>query len=93
MVQNYMIYLLQDVGGDVNWQLVVEEGEMKVYRREVEENGIVLDFLKVIYVVKGVIGYEVCNYFWNVDVCNDWEIIIENFYVVEILVDNVIIIY
>jgi hypothetical protein len=25
-----MNYSLQDVGGDANWQLVVEEGEMKV---------------------------------------------------------------
>lgn len=30
MVQNHMTYSLQDVGGDANWQLVVEEGEMKV---------------------------------------------------------------
>ncbi|KAJ8781910.1 hypothetical protein J1605_006324 [Eschrichtius robustus] len=29
MVQNHMTYSLQDVGGDANWQLVVEEGEMK----------------------------------------------------------------
>lgn len=33
MVQNHMTYSLQDVGGDANWQLVVEEGEMKVHRR------------------------------------------------------------
>lgn len=30
MVQNHLTYSLQDVGGDANWQLVVEEGEMKV---------------------------------------------------------------
>lgn len=30
MVKNHMTYSLQDVGGDANWQLVVEEGEMKV---------------------------------------------------------------
>nr|XP_012639310.1 collagen type IV alpha-3-binding protein isoform X2 [Microcebus murinus] len=93
MVQNHMNYSLQDVGGDANWQLVVEEGEMKVYRREVEENGIVLDPLKATHAVKGVTGHEVCNYFWNVDVRNDWETTIENFHVVETLADNAIIIY
>lgn len=93
MVQNHMTYSLQDVGGDANWQLVVEEGEMKVYRREVEENGIVLDPLKATHAVKGVTGHEVCNYFWNVDVRNDWETTIENFHVVEKLADNAIIIY
>ncbi|KAJ7425410.1 hypothetical protein BTVI_02950 [Pitangus sulphuratus] len=93
MVQNHMTYSLQDVGGDANWQLVVEEGEMKVYRREVEENGIVLDPLKATHAVKGVTGHEVCHYFWNVDVRNDWETTIENFHVVENLADNAIIVY
>ncbi|NWR25036.1 C43BP protein, partial [Emberiza fucata] len=93
MVRNHMTYSLQDVGGDANWQLVVEEGEMKVYRREVEENGIVLDPLKATHAVKGVTGHEVCHYFWNVDVRNDWETTIENFHVVENLADNAIIIY
>ncbi|MEQ2175172.1 hypothetical protein GOODEAATRI_015396, partial [Goodea atripinnis] len=84
MVQNHMTYSLQDVGGDANWQLVIEEGEMKdslllfmlhkqVYRREVEENGIVLDPLKATHAVKGVTGHEVCHYFWDTDVRNDWE--------------------
>ncbi|CAB1318698.1 unnamed protein product [Coregonus sp. 'balchen'] len=61
MVQNHMTYSLQDMGGDANWQLVVEEGEMKVYRREVEENGIVLDPLKATHSVKGVTGHENFN--------------------------------
>uniref|UniRef100_A0A8D2PGG7 Ceramide transfer protein n=1 Tax=Zosterops lateralis melanops TaxID=1220523 RepID=A0A8D2PGG7_ZOSLA len=64
-----------------------------VYRREVEENGIVLDPLKATHAVKGVTGHEVCHYFWNVDVRNDWETTIENFHVVENLADNAIIIY
>ncbi|XP_068104817.1 LOW QUALITY PROTEIN: ceramide transfer protein [Hyperolius riggenbachi] len=93
MVQNHMTYSLQDVGGDANWQLVVEEGEMKVYRREVEENGIVLDPLKATHSVKGVTGHEVCQYFWNVEVRNDWETTIENFHVVEKLSPNALIVY
>lgn len=45
----------------------------QVYRREVEENGIVLDPLKATHSVKGVTGHEVCHYFWDTDVRNDWE--------------------
>ncbi|KAM9821035.1 ceramide transfer protein-like [Neosynchiropus ocellatus] len=93
MVQSHMTYSLQDVGGDANWQLVVEEGEMKVYRREVEENGIVLDPLKATHSVKGVTGREVCHYFWDTAYRNDWETTIENFSVVEALSDNAVIIY
>uniref|UniRef100_A0A8D3AE43 Ceramide transfer protein n=1 Tax=Scophthalmus maximus TaxID=52904 RepID=A0A8D3AE43_SCOMX len=93
MVRNHMTYSLQDVGGDANWQLVVEEGEMKVYRREVEENGIVLDPLKATHSVKGVTGHELCHYFWDTAYRNDWETTIENFNVVETLSENAAIIY
>ncbi|XP_061763897.1 ceramide transfer protein-like isoform X2 [Nerophis ophidion] len=93
MVQSHMTYSLQDVGGDANWQLVVEEGEMKVYRREVEENGIVLDPLKATHSVKGVTGHEVCHYFWDTAYRNDWETTIESFNVVETLSDNAVIVY
>uniref|UniRef100_A0A3Q3XK42 Ceramide transfer protein n=1 Tax=Mola mola TaxID=94237 RepID=A0A3Q3XK42_MOLML len=93
MVQNHMTYSLQDVGGDANWQLVIEEGEMKVYRREVEENGIVLDPLKATHAVKGVTGHEVCHYFWDTSVRLDWETTIENFNVVETLSDYAVIVY
>ncbi|KAG7274961.1 hypothetical protein CRUP_001054 [Coryphaenoides rupestris] len=93
MVQNHLTYSLQDVGGDANWQLVVEEGEMRVYRREVEENGIVLDPLKATHSVKGVTGHEVCNYFWDTAYRNDWETTIENFNVVETLSQNAVIVF
>ncbi|XP_037536994.1 ceramide transfer protein isoform X2 [Nematolebias whitei] len=93
MVQNHMTYSLQDMGGDANWQLVIEEGEMKVYRREVEENGIVLDPLKATHAVKGVTGHEVCHYFWDTDFRMDWETTIENFNVVEKLSENASIVY
>uniref|UniRef100_A0A8D0D2C4 Ceramide transfer protein n=1 Tax=Sander lucioperca TaxID=283035 RepID=A0A8D0D2C4_SANLU len=76
-----------------NWQLVVEEGEMKVYRREVEENGIVLDPLKATHSVKGVTGHEICHYFWDTTYRNDWETTIESFNVVETLSDNAAIVY
>uniref|UniRef100_A0A8C5FID7 Ceramide transfer protein n=1 Tax=Gadus morhua TaxID=8049 RepID=A0A8C5FID7_GADMO len=92
-VENHMTYSLQDMGGDANWQLVIEEGEMKVYRREVEENGIVLDPLKATHSVKGVTGHEVCHYFWDTAVRLDWETTIENFNVVETLSDNAVIVY
>uniref|UniRef100_A0A8C8HEF4 Ceramide transfer protein n=1 Tax=Oncorhynchus tshawytscha TaxID=74940 RepID=A0A8C8HEF4_ONCTS len=65
----------------------------QVYRREVEENGIVLDPLKATHAVKGVTGHELCHYFWDTDVRNDWETTIENFNVVEALSDNAVIVY
>jgi collagen type IV alpha-3-binding protein len=42
-------YVREDVNG---WDLIHQEGEMKVYRREVEENGIVVDPLKCFHTIK-----------------------------------------
>uniref|UniRef100_A0A3Q4GL23 Ceramide transporter 1a n=1 Tax=Neolamprologus brichardi TaxID=32507 RepID=A0A3Q4GL23_NEOBR len=92
-VQNHMAYSIQEEGGGANWQLVAEEGAMKVYRREVEENGIVLDPLKATHAVKGVTGHEVCHYFWDTAVRLDWETTVENFHVVEKLSDNAVVVY
>uniref|UniRef100_A0A8C1LLK7 Ceramide transfer protein n=1 Tax=Cyprinus carpio TaxID=7962 RepID=A0A8C1LLK7_CYPCA len=64
-----------------------------VYRREVEENGIVLDPLKATHAVKGVTGHEVCHYFWDTAFRNDWETTIESFQVVETLSDKAVIIH
>ena len=57
----------------VNQALLLTVCVCQVYRREVEENGIVLDPLKATHAVKGVTGHEVCHYFWDTNVRNDWE--------------------
>lgn len=66
------------------WQLFVEDGEMKMYRREVEEDGLVVDPLKATHQVKGITGRELSHYFFYPEYRYDWEgqlidIIIYNF--------------
>lgn len=34
------------------WELIHEEGEMKVYRREMEEDGMIVDPLKAVHSVQ-----------------------------------------
>uniref|UniRef100_A0A8C1CCH6 Ceramide transfer protein n=1 Tax=Cyprinus carpio carpio TaxID=630221 RepID=A0A8C1CCH6_CYPCA len=72
---------------------MLEQLFLQVYRREVEENGIVLDPLKATHAVKGVTGHEVCHYFWDTAFRNDWETTIESFQVVETLSDKAVIIH
>lgn len=55
------------------WQLFVEDGEMKMYRREVEEDGLVVDPLKATHQVKGITGRELCHYFFYPEYRYDWE--------------------
>ena len=46
-ISQYARYLFEEV--DNNWTVVHEDGEMKVYRREMEDGGVVVDPLKSYY--------------------------------------------
>ncbi|XP_078678052.1 ceramide transfer protein-like isoform X6 [Branchiostoma floridae x Branchiostoma belcheri] len=83
----------QSKDGESDWQLLLEEGEMKVYRREVEEDGIVVDPLKAQNVVKGVTAHEICHYFWDVDIRMEWETTVEIVKLVEKISDDTVVVY
>lgn len=54
MVHSHMTYSLQDVGGDANWQLVIEEGDMKV------RNGVSRVFFYFFYSTLSLFYVEAC---------------------------------
>ena len=53
--------------------MFANEGEMKMYRREEEIDGMVIDPLKSCHVVKGCTAREMCHYFFDPIYRNDWE--------------------
>lgn len=59
--------------GEGGWELFAEEGEMRLYKREQEIDGRVVDPLKAVHTVKGVTGHEMCHYFFSPDVRMEWE--------------------
>lgn len=65
-------YARLEVEGGV-WQLFAEDGEMKMYKREEEVEGVAVDPLKAVHTVKGVTGREMCHYFYSPDVRFEWE--------------------
>lgn len=65
-------YARMGIGRDA-WQLFAEEGEMKMYRREEEVNGLVIDPLKACHFVNGFTAYEICNYFFKPEFRYEWE--------------------
>lgn len=83
---HYARMSVEDSGGV--WQLFAEEGEMKMYRREEEVNGMVIDPLRACHVVKGVTGHEVCEYFFNPQYRLEWEATLETTTVLEKLADD-----
>lgn len=83
---HYARMSVEDSGGV--WQLFAEEGEMKMYRREEEVNGMVIDPLRACHVVKGVTGHEVCEYFFNPQYRLEWEATLETTTVLEKISDD-----
>lgn len=60
------------IGRDA-WQLFAEEGEMKMYRREEEIDGLCIDPLKACHFVNGFSAHEICNYFFKPEFRYEWE--------------------
>ncbi|XP_031639995.1 ceramide transfer protein [Contarinia nasturtii] len=77
-------YARQGVGeGGNGWQLFADEGEMKMYRREQEIDGMVVDPLKACHIVKGVTAREMCHYFFMPEYRNDWETTLDDMAIIE----------
>lgn len=70
------------------WQCIADQGDLKVYKRELEENGIVLDPVKAECTVKKITGHEVCKLFWDFDTRLEWEVTLEGTSVIEWLSDD-----
>ncbi|VDO73817.1 unnamed protein product [Onchocerca flexuosa] len=55
------------------WQLFMKEGKMKMYRRELEIDGIVCDPLKATHLVEGVSAREFIHYFFEPRYKSEWD--------------------
>ncbi|CAF0840962.1 unnamed protein product [Rotaria sp. Silwood1] len=82
-VQEHLKYVREDVSH--GWDLIHQDGEMKVYRREVEENGVVVDPLKCFHTIKGVTGHELCHYFYEYQYRMEWETTLDSTKIIEVL--------
>nr|XP_032519553.1 ceramide transfer protein-like [Danaus plexippus plexippus] len=81
----------EGVGGQIGWQLFAEEGDMRMYRREVEVDGMVMDPLKAMHKVRGVSAREMCHYFFNPRYRYEWETTLENMNIVEAISSDAIV--
>lgn len=91
IVGDHLKYDLQDDLNSSIWELLASDGEMKIYRRELEENGLVLDPLKAVHTVKGITGHELCKYFWDPAVRMEWEGTLDSSRMIEALSDDTLI--
>ncbi|CAF0828373.1 unnamed protein product [Rotaria sordida] len=91
VVQEHLTYVREEMCD--GWDLIHEEGEMKVYRREVEENGIVVDPLKIFHAIQGVTGHEICHYFWEYQHRMEWETTLDSTKIIEALDQDTVIFF
>jgi len=75
--EEHIKYAKSSVEADQEWQPIAEDGEMKVYVREVEVDGVVCDPLKATHTVYGVTAREMCHYFFDPSCRLDWEVTLE----------------
>ncbi|QQP56949.1 Collagen type IV alpha3binding proteinlike, partial [Caligus rogercresseyi] len=76
--------------GDI-WELFAEDGEMKMYKREEEIDGLVVDPLKAVHIVKGVTARELCYYFFSPQFREEWEATVEQATVLEKISEDILI--
>ena len=82
-VSNYSRYAFEKVEDSTIWSLVHDDGDMKVYRRELEENSIVLDPMRATYIAKGISAHELTHIFFHKDTRLSWENTIESMQTLE----------
>ena len=82
VTQEQLHYARMKVGEGV-WELFAEDGEMRMYKREEEVDGLVVDPLKALHSVRGVTAKELCHYFFSPEVRMEWETTVDQVTVLE----------
>eukprot|EP00118_Oscarella_pearsei_P003876 m.16096 g.16096 ORF g.16096 m.16096 type:complete len:618 (+) comp26734_c0_seq3:82-1935(+) len=80
-IQDNLKFVYENV--DQHWSIVHEDGDMKVYRRDLEEGGVVLDPLKAQHTIHGVTARELCQYFFDEDCKKEYDATIDTVRVLE----------
>ncbi|XP_065185146.1 ceramide transfer protein-like [Sycon ciliatum] len=75
------------------WSVAFEDGDLKVYRRDMEEGGVVVDPFKAYHTVPGITAYELCTAFFDDQCRMDWETTIESLDVIDRYGDNTVVVH
>ena len=78
-------------GSTEGWQLFAEDGQMRLFSRPLEIEGLVCDPLKAVHVIKGVTGYEMCHRFFSPGTRFEWDDTVEKMKVVDVIDENTLV--
>ncbi|KAF2368118.1 START domain [Trinorchestia longiramus] len=74
------------------WLLFHEDGKMKLYRKEVEEDGLILDPCKGVHKVRGATAHEMTFNFWSTELRFEWDVTVEQLNVLDSIDDHTIVV-
>ncbi|KAI7697277.1 Collagen type IV alpha-3-binding protein [Sarcoptes scabiei] len=77
--------------GEGTWELFSQDGELRLYKRELEVDGLVCDPLKAVHTVSGVTPHEVCHQFFSPEVRFTWENTLDSMRVIENINPNTLV--
>ncbi|TKR93954.1 hypothetical protein L596_008313 [Steinernema carpocapsae] len=75
------------------WELFASEGQMKMYKRDLEIDGLVCDPLKATHSVKGVSAREYLHYFFDIRYKMDWDGTLDDVKLIEKLSEDTMVLH
>ncbi|KAK0425680.1 hypothetical protein QR680_009320 [Steinernema hermaphroditum] len=75
------------------WELFASEGEMKMYKRDLEIDGLVCDPLKATHSVKGVSAREYLHYFFDARYKMDWDSTLDDVKLIEKISEDTMVLH
>ncbi|XP_044757846.1 ceramide transfer protein-like [Coccinella septempunctata] len=72
----------------LGWKLLLEEDDMRIYRRDEEINGIAYEPIKAFFTVSGITAFELCHFFFSPEYRYDWDVLVDNMVVIEEIDDD-----
>ncbi|KAL5259144.1 hypothetical protein ACHWQZ_G009559 [Mnemiopsis leidyi] len=77
LINKYVELSKQDPESEPSWQCLSKSGETKIYRKEEEKDGVLLDYLVATTSVQGVTAAEMAEVFHNGKLKLEWDHTIE----------------
>ncbi|GMS99067.1 hypothetical protein PENTCL1PPCAC_21242 [Pristionchus entomophagus] len=93
LTESQLDYALKGAHDPTMWTLFASDGEMKMYKREIEQDGLPVDPLKALHSVKGVSALEFMHYFFDARYKMGWDHTLEDARIVEKIAEDLVVMH
>ncbi|GMS98166.1 hypothetical protein PENTCL1PPCAC_20341, partial [Pristionchus entomophagus] len=93
LTESQLDYALKGAHDPTMWTLFASDGDMMMYKREVEQDGLPVDPLKALHSVKGVSALEFVHYFFDARYKMGWDHTLEDARLVEKIAADLVVVH